>query len=114
MGASRYMDRTYVVQFKKTPVFDMGLEIFQGEVARHKQVKDRLQRLLLERILNERNGEVIERDLVKSTLSMLVDLGVHTLDVYTQARHRLYSCTPINVNTNFREKLESESLELQL
>merc|ERR1719272_2279119 len=78
------MDRTYVVQFKKTPVFDMGLEIFQREVARHKQVKDRLQRLLLERILNERNGEVIERDLVKSTLSMLVDLGVHTLDVYTQ------------------------------
>ena len=35
----RYMDRTYVAQNKKTPVYDLGLIIFRDTVARHEQVR---------------------------------------------------------------------------
>jgi cullin 3 len=77
-----YMDRTYVTQQKKKPIYDHGLEIFRDSIARHDQVKDRLRRIILEWISKERAGQQIDRMLLRSTLSMLADLGVDTLAVY--------------------------------
>lgn len=80
--ANVQQDRTYVPQHNKTKVYDMGLQIFRDAIARHDRVKDRLRNLLLENIRREREGQLIDRILMKSTLSMLVDLGVDGTSVY--------------------------------
>ena len=43
-----YMDRTYVIFNTKMPVYEMGLVVFRDTVARHEDVKGRLQSLLLQ------------------------------------------------------------------
>lgn len=80
-------DRTYVPQHSKTKVYDMGLQIFRDTIARHPQVKDRLRNLLLDNILCERQGQLIDRSLLKSTLGMLVDLGIEGTAVYEVSAH---------------------------
>ena len=77
-----YMDRTYVPQNKKTPVYDLGLSIFLKVIARHDQLKDRLRDLLLENIALERSGQPIDTIEMKHMLDMLVDLGVRSVGVY--------------------------------
>lgn len=79
-----YMDRTYVSQSKKTPVYELGLQIFRDMVVRHEQVRDRLRKLLLAAVANERNGQLIDRSLMKSTLNMLVELGIDGPLVYEE------------------------------
>ncbi|KAL1522667.1 hypothetical protein AB1Y20_017645 [Prymnesium parvum] len=76
-----YMDRTYVVQQKKTPVYDRSLQIFRDEVCRNPRIKDRLLGLLLELIQRERMGEMIDRSLMKTFSGMFVELG---RDVYSR------------------------------
>ncbi|KAF0696286.1 Aste57867_12984 [Aphanomyces stellatus] len=79
-----YMDRTYVAQKRKMPIYDMGLVLFRDSIVRHPQVKDRLKWHLLQNIELERNGEVIDRGVMKDILGMLVDLGVHSNNVYEE------------------------------
>ena len=74
-----YMDRTYVAAQKKTPVYERGLQIFRDEVCRSAKIKERLLQMLLDLIQRERQGEMIERGLLKTVTSMLVELG---RDVY--------------------------------
>jgi len=76
-----YMDRTYVQSQKKTAVYERGLQIFRDEVCRNVKIKDRLLQMLLDLVQRERQGEMIERSLVKTVTSMLVELG---RDVYTR------------------------------
>uniref|UniRef100_A0A7S0ECD9 Cullin family profile domain-containing protein n=1 Tax=Hanusia phi TaxID=3032 RepID=A0A7S0ECD9_9CRYP len=70
-----YMDRTYVKQNQKKPVYDMGLGIFCQHCVRATGVRDRLRRLTLELIRRERDGEKIERDILRSISQMLQELG---------------------------------------
>lgn len=70
-----YMDRTYVVAHKKTPVYERGLQIFRDEVCRNPQIKDRLLGIMLNLIQRERLGEMIPRSLLKTISGMLVELG---------------------------------------
>eukprot|EP00501_MAST-03F_sp_TOSAG23-6_P002131 GSMAST32.ASY1.ANO1.2228.1 assembled CDS len=77
-----YMDRTYVVQKKKIPVYDRGLQIFLSQITRNTEVKSRLLKLLLDNIQRERNGEIIDRGLMKNTLSMFMHLGLKRRDMY--------------------------------
>jgi cullin 3 len=74
-----YMDRTYVAAQKKVPVYERGLHIFRDEVCRNARIKDRLLQMILDMVHRERQGEMIERSLVKTATSMLVELG---RDVY--------------------------------
>ena len=76
-----YMDRTYVDQNNKVPIFETGMELFQDRVARHPRIKERLLQMMLSFIQRERNGEMIDRQLAKSTTSMYVDISS---DLYTQ------------------------------
>ena len=75
------MDRTYVAAQKKTPVYERGLQIFRDEVCRCPRIRDRLLQMLLDLVQRERQGEMIERSLVKTVTSMLVELG---RDVYAK------------------------------
>eukprot|EP01025_Chloroclados_australasicus_P021030 TRINITY_DN2207_c1_g1_i3.p1 TRINITY_DN2207_c1_g1~~TRINITY_DN2207_c1_g1_i3.p1 ORF type:complete len:736 (-),score=66.03 TRINITY_DN2207_c1_g1_i3:498-2705(-) len=70
-----YMDRTYVSTHKKTPVFQLGLEVWKECVIDHPQIQPRLLELTMDMIARERQGEVIERQLLASIIQMLVTLG---------------------------------------
>jgi cullin 3 len=91
-----YMDRTFVKQTKRTPVYSMGLRTFLDNVARHKDVKERLQLLILNNVARERAGEQIDFVLVKNILFMLVALGVNSRKVYQQDFERMFLETSRN------------------
>lgn len=77
-------DRVYVVQHGVLPVYDLGLVLFQSNVARHPVIKERLLKSLLDMIQRERTGELINRSLIKSITQMLVDIGVNSRNVYEE------------------------------
>ena len=72
------------MQKRKTPIYDVGLQVFYDKIVRCSTVRDRLRKLLLEKIETERNGELVDRGLIKNILSMLVDLGVNSCVVYEE------------------------------
>lgn len=79
-----YMDRNFVSQYKKVPVYEMGLMIFRENVSGHARVRTRLLTLMLENIAAERRGEQVDRILLKHTVNMLVELGVQGKNVYRE------------------------------
>ncbi|KAJ0703500.1 putative cullin [Helianthus annuus] len=70
-----YMDRTYVPSTHKTPVRELGLNLWRDNVIHSVDIQTRLQVTLLDSVQKERNGEVIKRDLMKDIIKMLMDLG---------------------------------------
>ena len=70
-----YVDRTYVVQHNKKPIFARGLQVFFDAVVNSPAVRTRLRQLLQRQVLRERLGEVIDRSTMKSIMEMLVVLG---------------------------------------
>lgn len=70
-----YMDRTYIPSNRKTPVHELGLNLWRDNVIHSNKIQTRLLNTLLERILKERTGEVINRGLMRNVIKMLMDLG---------------------------------------
>lgn len=76
-----YMDRTFVPNYNKTPVHELGLNLWRDHVVRSSKIKARLLDTILDLIHRERSGEVINRGLMRNITKMLMDLG---LDVYQE------------------------------
>ncbi len=71
-----YMDRTYVQQNRKRPIYELGLYLYRVTVWEREGVHNRVSDLLLQAIANERAGLLVEdRSLLKVNLSMLQQLG---------------------------------------
>jgi len=71
-----YMDRTYIQQQRRRPVYQLGLHLFRLTVWEHPQVKERSIDLLMATIVSERNGLLTDdRSVLKQTLGMLLELG---------------------------------------
>ncbi|KAG6556425.1 hypothetical protein Mapa_002368 [Marchantia paleacea] len=70
-----YMDRTYVTNFNKTPVHELGLNLWRDNIVRSAKIRDRLLDTLLDLVHRERTGEVINRGLMRNITKMLMDLG---------------------------------------
>jgi cullin 3 len=79
-----YLDRAFVQKNKLMSVYDMGLSIFKKYVVKDTEIKDRLQAKLLSEIERERKGELIDREVIKGVLTMLVELGLKTKKVYEE------------------------------
>ena len=79
-----YLDRTYIVQHKKVAIYKMSLQIFRDVITYHASIRDRLRTVLLDNILSERNGYIIDRNLMRNVLAMLVDLGVDSTSTYEE------------------------------
>jgi len=79
-----YMDRNFVSQYKKVPVYEMGLIIFRENVSGHTRVRSRLLTLMLDNIAAERRGEQVDRILLKHTVNTLVELGVQGKNIYRE------------------------------
>lgn len=89
-----YMDRTYVPQAKKRPVDELGLVLFQQVVWEHPLIQPRVTILMLEAVQQERQGQIAPSFLLKSIVSMLLELGG--------------GCSSSISTTNFR-KMDSSS-----
>ncbi|KAI5679051.1 hypothetical protein M9H77_10001 [Catharanthus roseus] len=70
-----YMDRTFIPSTHKTPVHELGLNLWRDNVIHSSKIQMRLLNTLLELILRERTGEVINRGLMRNIIKMLMDLG---------------------------------------
>mmetsp|Transcript_9335 Transcript_9335/g.19083 ORF Transcript_9335/g.19083 Transcript_9335/m.19083 type:complete len:765 (+) Transcript_9335:530-2824(+) len=71
-----YMDRTYVPQNRRRPVYELGLHLFRTTVWEHPRVQPRVTQLLLDAIAEERAGLLTDdRTLLKQNLGMLLELG---------------------------------------
>ena len=89
-----YMDRTFIPSNHKTPVHELGLNLWRDVVIHSSKTKARLLDTLLELVLRERNGEVINRGLMRNIIKMLMDLG---LPVYQQDFEKHF----LDVSANF-------------
>ncbi|KAL3636262.1 Cullin-3A [Castilleja foliolosa] len=70
-----YMDRTFITNAHKTPVHELGLNLWRDNVVHSQKIQSRLLNMILELILKERTGEVINRGLMRNTIKLLMDLG---------------------------------------
>ncbi|XP_039124803.1 cullin-3A-like [Dioscorea cayenensis subsp. rotundata] len=70
-----YMDRTFVPINHKTPVHELGLNLWRDNIIYSSKIQMRLLDTLLELIQRERTGEVINRGLMRNITKMLMDLG---------------------------------------
>lgn len=60
------MDRTYVNQHRKVPVYQLGLKLWYDVVIQRPVISDRLRSILLDMIYRDRIGELIEKPLICS------------------------------------------------
>uniref|UniRef100_A0AAX7T2W7 Cullin family profile domain-containing protein n=1 Tax=Astatotilapia calliptera TaxID=8154 RepID=A0AAX7T2W7_ASTCA len=73
-----FLDRTYVLQNSLLPsIWDTGLELFRTHIVSDSAVQKRTVEGILEQIELERNGETVDRSLLRSLLGMLSDLQVY-------------------------------------
>ncbi|CAM4386144.1 unnamed protein product [Lepidochelys olivacea] len=73
-----FLDRTYVLQNSLLPsIWDLGLELFRKHIISDKLVQNKTIDGILLLIERERNGETVDRSLLRSLLSMLSDLQVY-------------------------------------
>jgi len=73
-----FLDRTYVLQNQSvSSIWDLGLDLFRNHIVINVNVKDRTVDGLLTLIERERNGESVDRSLLKSLLRMLSDLQIY-------------------------------------
>jgi cullin 3 len=70
-----YMDRTFVTNFNKTPVNELGLNLWRDHIVKFPNIRDRLLNTLLDLVHTERTGEIIDRGLMRNVIKMLMDLG---------------------------------------
>jgi len=79
-----YMDRVYVNQNNCENVYNLGLVIFRDKVVRYGCIGNHLRVTLLDMIMKERRGEVIDRLAIKNACQMLMMLGIETRNVYEE------------------------------
>ncbi|KAL9226228.1 hypothetical protein vseg_002063 [Gypsophila vaccaria] len=70
-----YMDRTFVPSTHKTPVYELGLNLWRDNVIHCSNIQPRLLSTLLDLVLKERTAEVINRGLMRNIIKMFMDLG---------------------------------------
>ncbi|KAF5297248.1 hypothetical protein FQR65_LT10020 [Abscondita terminalis] len=90
-----YLDRTYVLQNAHIPsIWDMGLDLFRQYIMANALVQTRIVEGLLMLIEKERQGDAVDRTLLKSLLRMLTDLQIYQKafeDKFLLATERLYA-----------------------
>ncbi|XP_071949341.1 cullin-3-like [Antedon mediterranea] len=79
-----YMDRVYVQQNGVDNVYNQGLKIFRNQVVRHGNIREHLRQTLLDLVMKERRGEVVDRGAVRNACQMLMMLGIESRSVYEE------------------------------
>ena len=79
-----YVDRTFVVQHRKQPIYNMAVLTFRENIFLHIEIRERVRQILLNNIESERKGCLIDRGLMKDILSMLGDFSLDGVNVYEE------------------------------
>lgn len=79
-----YMDRVYVQQNNCENVYNLGLILFRDKVVRYGCINNHLRKTLLDMIIKERKGEIIDRLAIKNACQMLMLLGIESRSVYEE------------------------------
>merc|ERR1719462_762156 len=74
----------YVQQNNCENVYNLGLVIFRDKIVRYGCIGNHLRVTLLDMIMKERRGEVIDRLAIKNACQMLMMLGIETRNVYEE------------------------------
>ncbi|XP_077589469.1 cullin-4B [Stigmatopora nigra] len=94
-GIFLFLDRTYVLQNSMLPsIWDMGLELFRFYIISDRKVQSKTIDGILLLIERERNGEAIDRSLLRSLLNMLSDLQIYQdsfEERFLEETNRLYA-----------------------
>jgi len=87
-----YMDRTYIKQQRRRPIYELGLHLFRITVWEHPMIQSRVTELLLSTIASERAGLLTDdRSLLKHNLGMLLELGqIDSSNVYERDFETLF------------------------
>lgn len=73
-----YLDRTYVIQTTGvSSLWDLGLQLWRNNIISEQEIEKKLILGLLTLIERERDGEMVERDLLKNLLRMLASIGAY-------------------------------------
>ncbi|CAG9322645.1 unnamed protein product [Blepharisma stoltei] len=79
-----YLETGYIQQNRLTPIYDLGLITFKELVFKDETLCPKLNNLLMEMINKDRNGEVIEKDVIKSISNMLIEVGLNSRQMYKE------------------------------
>ncbi|CDF36964.1 unnamed protein product [Chondrus crispus] len=77
-----YIDRYYVVRHEEPTLENAGYMCFKKEV--FDSIAPDVRRAALRIVRRERDGETVDRALLKAVLGIFVEMGMGKLDVYTQ------------------------------
>lgn len=69
-----YMDKNYVTKNKLMGVDSMQTQQFRNHVILQSRIKHKLVSILTEMITSERNGNIIDKTLMKSVISMIIEV----------------------------------------
>eukprot|EP00268_Persea_americana_P021632 TRINITY_DN21562_c0_g1_i1.p1 TRINITY_DN21562_c0_g1~~TRINITY_DN21562_c0_g1_i1.p1 ORF type:complete len:158 (-),score=20.59 TRINITY_DN21562_c0_g1_i1:1481-1954(-) len=88
-----FMDRTFVPSSHKTPVNELGLNLWRDNIIHSSETQRRLLNTLIDCVNKERTGEFINRGLIRNIVKMLMDLGP---SVYQQDFEKPFLEVPTN------------------
>ncbi|KAF0720946.1 cullin-4B [Aphis craccivora] len=90
-----YLDRTYVLQNPNvSSIWDMNMKLFRHHIMLNSNIQNRTVDGLLLLIEKERQGDMVDKSLLKSLLEMLTDLKIYRdafEGKFLQATERLYA-----------------------
>jgi len=100
-----YMNKNYVPKFNLPLVEDMQYSQFKHHVIQNAVIKERLVSLLIKDIRLERDGEVIEKTQIRSSIQMLIEVCKNSRKLYEQEFEKV-----LLAETAEYYKLESQQL----
>lgn len=75
-----YLDRYFIARRSLPPLNEVGLTCFRDLV--YKEIKDKVRDAVISLIDQEREGEQIDRALLKNVLDIFVEIGLKSMDFY--------------------------------
>ena len=84
-----YMNKNYVPKFNLPLVEEMQYSQFKHHVIQNPVIKERLIQLLIKEIRAEREGEVIEKTQIRSSIQMLIEVCKNSRKLYEQEFERV-------------------------
>jgi cullin 3 len=79
-----YMDRNYVPKQKLPTVEHMQTSQFKNHVILYEGIKAKFITKILNEIQQEREGNIVDRTMLRSVITMLVDVGITSKKLYEQ------------------------------
>jgi len=75
-----YLDRYYTKHSNRDSLKDVGLKCYQQLV--YESIKKDMAQALLDKVLKERNGESIDRSMMKDGVNLFIEMGLNSLTAY--------------------------------